>query len=109
MRERGSAQARPRCYDNPRAAVVRRRIAGAAAVRRRGPVMAAEEAAVRAQAEAVRRLKQDKADPDEVWLGPAFARGAGKGLVGGEREAQVLLGMGGWGRTSMTGSGVLGD
>uniref|UniRef100_A0A8U7P332 histidine--tRNA ligase n=1 Tax=Corvus moneduloides TaxID=1196302 RepID=A0A8U7P332_CORMO len=34
-------------------------------MRGRGPAMA-EEAAVRAQADAVRRLKQDKADPDEI-------------------------------------------
>uniref|UniRef100_A0A8C6JGL5 histidine--tRNA ligase n=2 Tax=Melopsittacus undulatus TaxID=13146 RepID=A0A8C6JGL5_MELUD len=49
----------------PGGAALRRRSGGLAAARRRGPAMA-EDAAVRAQAEVVRRLKHDKADPDEI-------------------------------------------
>lgn len=84
---------------SPRPAAVRMRGGGEAEVRRRGPAMA-EEAAVRAQAEAeaVRRLKQDKADPDEVrpateglgrgWRG--FGAGVGEGGCSG--VARGLLG-----------------
>lgn len=69
---------------------------GEAEVRRRGPAMA-EEAAVRAQAEAVRRLKQDKADPDEVrpateGLGRGW-RGFGAGVGEGGRSGVAVNGV----------------
>lgn len=48
----------------------------------------AEEAAVRAQAETVRRLKQDKADPDEVrGLRCSWGWGAGSSSMSWERRA----------------------
>lgn len=54
--------------------------AGVAHARGGRGVAMAEEAAVRAQAETVRRLKQDKADPDEV-RGSAVLASRGPGAA----------------------------
>lgn len=59
-----------------------------------GAAMAAEAAAaaVREQAEAVRRLKQDEADPERVRRGPRRLRGAGAGAVWGGRGGGGVTG-----------------
>lgn len=70
--------------------------AGIARARRGRGLAMAEEAAVRAQAETVRRLKQDKADADEV----RGLRCSRNGVLGEQQH--------GWERRGMRTGAVLG-